>query len=65
MNFDNVHPRAAAWRGTIQHRAELTLSHSGKQGDGFTELLTGETVKELVEGIQTSRGASIVPMISK
>ena len=43
---------------TAQGRAH-TLSHSGKQWDGFTELLTGETVKEMVEGIKTSRSASI------
>ena len=49
---------------TGQSSHSLTLGVA-VQWDGFTELLTGETVKELVEGIQTSRGASIVPMISK
>ena len=71
MNFDNVHPRAAARRGTTQHRAELTLSHTQRQSNDFTWLMTaftaidGETVKEMVDGTQTSRSASIVPLISK
>ena len=51
-----------------RHNTAHTLSHSGKQGDGFTDvILTGETVKEIVDGIETSRGATIVPipLISK
>ena len=55
---------------TTQGRAH-TLSHSGEHRDDFTWLMTaftaidGETVKEMVDGTQTSRSASIVPLISK
>ena len=56
------------WHGEAQYstgQSSYSLTLGVAVGRFYLYLLTGETVKEMVEGIQTSRGASIVPMISK